>query len=80
MLELTGLIQFWYWIGLGPQGSKLLWGGLDPQGPKSFFGSQVDPGFGLVRVRPSGSKIGSGHRWGWPKPKVQPKNTLEKPK
>ena len=38
MLELTGLIQFWDWIGLGPQGSKLFWGGLGPQGPKcSFF-------------------------------------------
>ena len=38
MLELTGLIQFWDWIGLGHQGSKLFWGGLGPQGPKcSFF-------------------------------------------
>ena len=74
------LIQFWDWIGLGPQGPKLFWGRLGPQGPKCFLGSEVDSGFWLVRVRPSGSKIGSSHRCGWPKPQIQPKNTLEKPK
>ena len=36
--KLTGLIQFWDWIVLGPQDPKLFWGRLGPQGPKCYFG------------------------------------------
>jgi hypothetical protein len=45
-----------------------------------FWGQRLIQVLGLVQVRYSVSKIGSGHRWGWPKPQVQPKNTLKEPK
>ena len=59
-----------------PPGSKIVLGPIRPSGSKMlFWGQRLIPVLGW-----SGSKIGSGHRCGWPKPQVQPKNTLEKPK
>ena len=34
-----------------PPGSKIVLGPVRPSGSKMFFGSEVDPGLGLVRVR-----------------------------
>ena len=57
--KLTGLIQFWDWIGLGPQDPKLFWGRLGPQGPKCYFGVRGWSRFWVGQ----GPKLGRVTRW-----------------
>ena len=76
-LKLTSLIQFWDWIGLGPQDPKLFWGRLGPQGPKCYFGVRgwsrfwVGQGPKLGRVT---DVVGLSHRFN---PKIHLRNQNE---